>query len=59
MTKELNEILDKEFNRYQEVLEKMREKGIISNLDYGYLLSEQVGFIKCMALVYKFLKGEK
>ena len=53
--KEVFKKLEEEFNKYQEKIKATKS----GTTDYSCLLSEQLGFIKCMVKIQKLLEGEK
>lgn len=53
--KEIFKKLEEEFDKYQEKLKKTKA----GTTDYSCLLSEQLGFIKCMVKIQKLWEGEK
>lgn len=56
LKKILYEQMEKEFDRYQEILVAMREKGKVLSEDYNLVLHEQLGFVICMTLCKKILE---
>lgn len=50
--------MEKEFDKYQETLVAMRDKGQALTNDYNRMLHEQLGFVRCMSLCKKILEGK-